>query len=108
MSLRPLRTWTLTKAPLSPNPVGAGPIPGPALLSLASILQKISLSIQNCNSLNLSTTCPKQTLKIKSIIDLCYDIIFLSDLRLNNSESVNDVEKIYTAVQVYPKLIQKL
>ena len=108
MSLRPLRTWTLTKAPLSPNPVGAGPIPGPAILSLASILQKISLSIQNCNSLNLSTTCPKQTLKIKSIIDLCYDIIFLSDLRLNNSESVNDVEKIYTAVQVYPKLIQKL
>ena len=95
MSLRPLRTWTLTKAPLSPNPVGAGPIPGPAILSLASILQKISLSIQNCNSLNLSTTCPKQTLKIKSIIDLCSDIIFLSDLRLNNSESVNDVEKIF-------------
>ena len=95
MSLRPLRTWTLKKAPLSPNPVGYGPIPGPAILSLASILQKISLSIQNCNSLNLSTTCPKQTLKIKSIIDLCSDIIFLSDLRLNNSESVNDVEKIF-------------
>ena len=41
----------------------------------------------------MSTTCPKQTLKIKSISDLASDIIFLSDLRLNNCDSVNDVEK---------------
>ena len=81
--------------PLSPNPVLPGPNLGPELITLASILQNLSISIQNCNSLNLSTTCPKQTLKIKSISDLASDIIFLSDLRLNNSESVNDVEKIF-------------
>ena len=78
---------------LSPNPAGAGN--APAVLNLSAILQHISFSIQNCNSLNVSTSCPKQSQKIKSIIDLNTDIIFLSDLRLNINESVNDVEKIF-------------
>jgi len=45
--------------------------------------------------LNVSTTCPKQLKKIKSIVDLNTDIIFLSDLRLNNSDSVRDIESAF-------------
>ena len=43
----------------------------------------------------MSTSCPKQTKKIKSLIDLGSEIIFLSDIRLNNRETVDDVEKIF-------------
>lgn len=78
---------------LSPNHAAAGA--APAFISLATVLQNLSCSIQNCNSLNVSTSCPRQTKKIKSITDLCSDIIFVSDLRLNNSDSINDIEKIF-------------
>ena len=78
---------------LSPNQATQGQ--GPLLVPLAAVLQHLSISIQNCNSLNMSTSCPKQTKKIKSLIDLGSEIIFLSDIRLNNRETVNDVEKIF-------------
>jgi exonuclease III len=52
----------------------------------------ISYSVQNCNSLNISTVCNKQLAKIIAITALCTDIIFLSDLRLNSN--TEQVEKI--------------
>ena len=43
----------------------------------------------------MSTACPKQVKKIKSIIDFESDIVFLSDLRLNCSPCVADLEKSF-------------
>jgi hypothetical protein len=54
----------------------------------------LSLSAQNCNSLNISTECHIQLTKLIAITSLLTDIIFLSDLRLNNSaEHVQRIEK---------------
>jgi exonuclease III len=56
----------------------------------------ISYSVQNCNSLNISTVCNKQLTKIIAITALCTDIIFLSDLRLNsNDEQVEKIRKLF-------------
>ena len=76
----------------SPN---SAPSAAHSALSLAAVLQNLSFSAQNCNSLNISTNCPKQSTKIKSIIDLDSDIILLSDLRLNNKDTTRDIEKIF-------------
>ena len=64
-------------------------------VSLASILTNLTCSIQNCNSLNVSTCCPKQLKKIEAITNLNNNIIFLSDLRLNNSDCVADLRRIF-------------
>ena len=56
----------------------------------------LTYSIQNCNSLNISTVCQKQISKIIAITALCTDIIFLSDIRLNvNSEQVEKIKKMF-------------
>ena len=63
---------------------------------LTGILTSISIAIQNCNSLNISTNCPKQTKKIRAITDLGTDIILLSDIRLaDNIQSKQDLEKAF-------------
>ena len=49
-------------------------------------LPLISVSSQNCNSLNISTECRKQLTKIVAITSLLTDFIFLSDIRLNTSQ----------------------
>ena len=67
----------------------------PAILSLASILTNLTISSQNCNSLNVSTNCPKQSKKLYSIADIGSDIIFLCDLRLNNKDSVQDISSVF-------------
>jgi exonuclease III len=46
-------------------------------------LTNLNFSAQNCNSLNVSTNCPKQVKKVAAILALQTSIIFLSDLRLN-------------------------
>jgi exonuclease III len=46
-------------------------------------LSHLTFSSQNCNSLNISTNCPKQSKKIAAILALQTSIIFLSDIRLN-------------------------
>ena len=66
-----------------------------AAVSLASVLANLTFSAQNCNSLNVSTSCPKQLKKIAAITGSKCNIIFLSDLRLNNSETVNDLKKTF-------------
>ncbi len=56
----------------------------------------ISLSSQNCNSLNISTECDKQLSKVVAISSLCTNIIFLSDIRLGaNASHVNKLEKLF-------------
>jgi exonuclease III len=53
-------------------------------------INKVNLTFasQNCNSLNVSTSCPNQIKKIAAILTLQASIIFLSDIRLN-SDKVN-------------------
>ena len=64
-------------------------------VSLSSILSNLSFSIQNCNSLNVSTCCPKQLKKIEALTSYDSNIVFLSDLRLNNSDCVSDLKPIF-------------
>ena len=64
-------------------------------VSLSSILSNLSFSIQNCNSLNVSTCCPKQLKKIEALTSYNSNIVFLSDLRLNNSDCVSDLKRIF-------------
>jgi len=45
------------------------------------------------NSLNVSTNCPKQSEKIAAIIGTEADIVFLSDLRLGNANTKDDLAK---------------
>ncbi len=51
---------------------------------------KLTFASQNCNSLNVSTECDKQLTKLIAITNLCTDIIFLSDLRLNKGTAQID------------------
>ena len=83
-----------TRANLSPDLVAQRAAAATAV-SLASILTNLTCSIQNCNSLNVSTNCPKQLKKIEAITNCNSNVIFLSDLRLNNSDSVQDLERIF-------------
>jgi exonuclease III len=62
----------------------------------------LTYSIQNCNSLNISTVCNKQLSKVIAITMLCTDIIFLSDIRLNsNSEQIEKIKKLFLYNQVH-------
>ena len=73
------------------------------IYGLASLLCNITIASQNCNSLNISTTCPKQLKKIYSIAELGTDIIFLSDLRLNdNPNLIRDIENSFLACSKKP------
>jgi exonuclease III len=65
-------------------------------LPVPASFPKLTFSIQNCNSLNVSTVCDKQLTKIASICSLDTDIIFLSDLRLNSdAEHIEKIEKLF-------------
>ena len=86
-----------TRHPVSPNQAGliGGHLAADAAVTLAAILSNLTIGIQNCNSLNVSTNCPKQLKKVKAIMDMNHDVIFLSDIRLNNSDSVTDLEAVF-------------
>jgi exonuclease III len=72
-------TWRI-----SPNQVSTG---GQwASSPLAWSVPNITLSVQNCNSLNISTNCDKQLAKLIAITALCTDIIFLCDTRINDNQ----------------------
>jgi exonuclease III len=55
----------------------------------------ITFASQNCNSLNVSTSCEKQIKKISFILSLCTTFIFLSDIRLGNTVTQEDIEKTF-------------
>jgi exonuclease III len=58
-------------------------------------MPQISFAAQNCNSLNISTCCEKQLKKIVAITCLNACIIFLSDIRLGNNKSVDDISTAF-------------
>jgi exonuclease III len=56
----------------------------------------ITVSIQNCNSLNISTECDKQLAKIVAITSVRSSVIFLSDLRLStNQAQIDKIRKMF-------------
>ena len=69
-------------------------------VTLSTILSNLSFTIQNCNSLNVSTCCPKQLKKIEALTSTNSNIVFLSDLSLNNSECVPDLKRIFLSGSV--------
>jgi len=87
----------LARLPRLPSKVTARHASGMAnnILHVTEICLAISFGIQNCNSLNVSTNCPKQAKKLRSILDIGTDIIFLSDIRLNNAANVRDIENVF-------------
>jgi hypothetical protein len=69
---------------------------GTSALPALSTFPKLTFSIQNCNSLNISTVCDKKLTKITAICSFDTDIIFLSDLRLNtDAEHIDKIEKLF-------------
>jgi hypothetical protein len=60
----------------------------------------LSFSSQNCNSLNISTSCEKQVKKISAIVTLRTCLIFLSDLRLSNPEAKSEIEKTFACNKI--------
>jgi exonuclease III len=64
-------------------------------MAAVGVPPNISFSIQNCNSLNSSTSCEKQTKKISAILGLNTTLIFLSDIRLSNGAKIQDLEKAF-------------
>jgi hypothetical protein len=83
-----LLRWLWTSPPKSPNQVG-GFLPF-----------HLRIAAQNCNSLNVSTSCEKQLKKLTAILELNSDIIFLSDLRLSNATATKEIEKVFACNQV--------
>jgi hypothetical protein len=84
----------------SPNSVpGLCPSPPQGRWSASPLhrsIPDITFSIQNCNSLNISTNCDKQLAKLIAITALCTDIIFLCDLRLqDDTEAIENISKIF-------------
>jgi exonuclease III len=73
-----------------------GPIDRWCSSPLIRAVPDISFSIQNCNSLNISTHCDKQLAKLIAITALCTDIIFLCDLRLHDdTDAIEKITKIF-------------
>ena len=66
--------------------MAANPAATSILTLCTSLLSSLSCAIQNVNSLNISTNCPKQLKKVNAIVSLDSDIIFLSDTRLNTGK----------------------
>ena len=55
---------------------------------------ELSLSVQNCNSLNLTTNIRSFDLKIAAIKSLCTDIIFLCDTRLVSCRGISGKNRL--------------
>ncbi len=84
--------WKLTSPNHPPPPGGTSNFQLPVVQNFP----RLSFSIQNCNSLNISTVCDKQLAKISAVCALNTDIIMLSDLRLNSDlEHIDKIEKLF-------------
>ena len=55
---------------------------------------ELSVSTQNCNSLNLTTNIRSYDLKIAAIKNLCTDIIFLCDTRLVSCRGISGLNRL--------------
>ena len=59
----------------------------------------LSVSTQNCNSLNLTTNIHIYELKLAAIKDLNTDIIFLSDTRLVSNKGISGANRLRTSLR---------
>ena len=66
--------------------------PGNSLINL-------SISIQNCNSLNLTTNVHSYELKLAAIKELNTDIIFLSDKQLVSNKGISGANRLRTSLR---------
>jgi hypothetical protein len=71
----------------------------PDISKLATSFSNLQISIQNCNSLNMSySSSQNQRLKIEAISNLKSDVILLCDLRLGNknlTSSKADISNLF-------------
>ena len=60
---------------------------------------ELSIAIQNCNSLNLTTNVKSYELKIAAIKSFCTDIVFLCDTRLVSTKGVSGYNRLKTSLR---------
>ena len=60
---------------------------------------ELSIAIQNCNSLNLTTNVKSYELKIAAIKSFCTDIVFLCDTRLVSNKGVSGYNRLKTSLR---------
>ena len=58
---------------------------------------ELSIAIQNCSSLNLTTNVKSYELKIAAIKSFCTDILFLCDTRLVSNKGVSGYNRLKTS-----------
>jgi hypothetical protein len=64
---------------------------------------KLTFSSINCNSLNMSSIGNlNHLLKVYGVVSLKSDIIFLSDIRLNNSTGTNNITELLNSFRTNP------
>ncbi len=87
--------WTLILTSPNPDPFNSATINRRSLCNLSKF-PKLSYSIQNCNSLNISTVCDRQLKKIVAIMSLETDIILLCDIRLGmDNEQIERISILF-------------
>ncbi len=87
--------WTLILTSPNPDPLNSVTINRRSLCNLSKF-PKLSYSLQNCNSLNISTVCDKQLKKIVAITSLETDIILPCDIRLGmDTEQIERISKLF-------------
>ena len=64
-----------------------------------NVLLNLSISVQNCNSLNLTTNVHSYELKLAAIKELNTDIIFLCDTRLVSNKGVSGANRLRTSLR---------
>ena len=92
--------WTLTRLAASrlsrQVDVGGGqPADPPTAQVNNPTLVNLTISTQNCNSLNVSASAKNTKMKVASIINLNSDVILLSDTRLGNkAKCISDLFRL--------------
>jgi hypothetical protein len=76
--------------------LNTGCIPCTPAMNVINSFPHLTISMQNCNSLNISTECDKQLAKIVAITSVRSSIILLSDLCLcANQTQIEKIQKIF-------------
>jgi hypothetical protein len=87
----------MASVPLLPAAVSAANTNQETIHKYFTQCPQLTFSAQNCNSLNISTECDKQLVKLIAITALCTDIIFLSNIRLNKGTAQTEKIRKYFA-----------
>ena len=68
-------------------------------MPLDTAFNNLSVSAQNCNSLNLTGVSTNLESKIGAITSVKSDLIFISDIRLVSSNGISNEERVRTAIR---------